>query len=177
VIFPDSFDTGSDRFGGIVTMQKLIGSLLSFSFFMLVALVASCQRQTSTNPTPTFQPTPVMMVTRVVLESGEPSPTPALCTTLPEGMTLIVEPVSSESAKVQLNGLKPGESLTLLFVAQSTLTDRHEVEISLTNVVEPDGSLTYFINGLSALSDATENIWTVQVIHARGIACQEFSLP
>lgn len=116
-------------------------------------------------------------VTRVVLEAGEPSPTPAVCTPLPDGMELMVEPVASDSAKVYLKGLQPGEHLTLLFIAQPTATQRSEIEISPPNVVEPDGSFIYQERGLSMLADAKENIWTVKVIHARGVNCQEFTLP
>lgn len=92
-------------------------------------------------------------------------------------MELSVEPLSSESAEVQLSGLQPDENLTLLFVAQPTATQASQIETSLTDMVEPDGSLTYQTGGLFALSDAEENIWTVKVIHARGVACQEFTLP
>ena len=121
------------------------------------------------------QPTPA--ITRVVQETVEPSPTPPVCTPLPDGMTLMVEPISTDRAQVQLNGLQPGESLTVLFVAKPTATQSSELEIMLPGAVESDGSFIYQERGLSILSDAEENTWTVKVIHARGVACQEFTLP
>lgn len=155
----------------------LMRRLLSFPLIIFVLLVASCQPQaTATISTPSVEPTPEIIVTRVV-GTVQPTPTPAVCTPLPEGMELAVEPVSSERAKVQVQGLRSGEDVTLLFVARPTATQGSSIEIGVTNMVESDGSLTYETGGLSALMDAVENIWTVKVIHARGVACQEFSLP
>lgn len=170
-VFLRTVDKKKRRRSNVCCMRKL----LSFPFFIFMVLAASCLPQTSTTSTDTVQST--VAVTRVVVESGEPTPTPAVCTPLPDGMELSVEPLSSESAEVQLSGLQPDENLTLLFVAQPTATQASQIETSLTDMVEPDGSLTYQTGGLFALSDAEENIWTVKVIHARGVACQEFTLP
>lgn len=153
-------------------MKKIARKLLICSVFIL--LTVGCQPSAATVSTTTPQPT--LVVTKVVLEAGEASPTPSACTPLLDGMELMVEPVSSDSAKVQLKGFEPGESLTLLFIAQPTATQSSEIEITPPNVVEPDGSFTYQERGLSILLDAKKNIWTVKVIHARGVACQEFIL-
>lgn len=153
-------------------MDKLTKTIL---FPVLILLIIGCQPSSISVPTNTPQPTPA--ITRVVQETVEPNPTPPVCTPLPDGMRLTVEPISSDSAQVQLIGLLPGEGLTLVFVAKPTATQSSELEIILPSAVESDGSFTYQERGLSILSDAKENIWTVKIIHGRGVACQEFTLP
>ena len=155
-------------------MQKLTITIL---FPALIWLIAGCQPPSTGVPSDVPQPTPAIEVTIVVKEIGSPSPTPAVCTPLPDGMKLTVEPISAESVQVQLVGLLPGESLTLLFVAKPTATESMEIEATFSNAVEPDGSFAHQKRWLPRLKDATENTWTVKVIHSRGVACQDVTLP
>ncbi len=141
----------------------------------LMMLVSGCQTAVNTSTTVTLQPTP--LVVKVTSASIGATATAVSCTSLLDGMILTVEPTSSESANVQLSGLSPGESLTLLFVARPTATQTSEIEIALLDSVGENGRFQYHATGLSPLSDAPENAWSVKVIHSQGVACQDFTLP
>lgn len=155
----------------IITSKRLIIKSLCLTICFLT--LVSCQLSSATNSDLSIQPT--IVVTKVVSESIEPSPTPAICTPDLDGVDLSVESISPDSANVQLNGLQPNERVTLLFVAQPTAAQSSEKEISFT--VESDGTLSHQERSLTKLDDATENIWTVKVIHSRGVTCEEFTLP
>lgn len=153
---------------GNIIMLKIL------SLAICAVIVASCQ-PLAADTIPTVQST--IAVTKVVSESIEPSPTPVNCTYDDEYVAINVEPLSADSARFQINGLQPGEKVTLLFVAQPTATQGSEKEISPVNRVEANGTFSYLERGLTRLDDAAENIWTVKVIHSDGVSCQEFTLP
>ncbi len=92
-----------------------------------------------------------------------------------DGMVYTVEPAAADRVVLRLSGLQPGESLILLFSAESP-THKKVVELPLPDAVAADGRFAYE-ESLSRLPDATENTWTVKVIHSRGVACQDVTLP
>ena len=129
-------------------------------------------------PTPAATtPQPTGQITAYIVPIEHPSPTPAICTDLPGDAKLIVTPVSSTQIQIDLTGMQPGESLVFLFVAQPTPGHTGEIESRPQEVVGQDGSFTITEGSLTPLPGNTLNTWTVKVIHSRGVACQDVTLP
>lgn len=115
-------------------------------------------------------------VTRSV-EPAPPSPTPIICTPLPDDMTLDIEPKSESEVVVRLTGLQPGENLAFVFSAEIPGQRRSEIESFPVDTVGEDGVFEFTQPGLTPLDDTTANKWEVKVVHARGVACTEITLP
>lgn len=127
------------------------------------------------NASPSFDQDNVE-VTRSV-EPAPPSPTPIVCTPLPDDMTLDVEPVSESEAVVRLTGLQSGESLAFVFIAEIPEQRRSVIESYPIDTVDETGSFEFTQPGLTPLDETTANKWEVKVVHARGVACTEMTLP
>lgn len=115
-------------------------------------------------------------VTRSV-EPAPPSPTPIVCTPLPDDMTLDTEPKSESEAVVRLTGLQSGESLSFIFIAEILGQRRSAIESYPIDTVDETGSFEFTQPGLTPLDETTANKWEVKVVHARGVACTEITLP
>lgn len=105
-----------------------------------------------------------------------PLPTPAGCTPLPEGMALRAEPLSSTEVLVEIEGLQPGEEPLLIFHAESPGYE-HQNEVRPVQPVGSDGRFELKERGLEPLPGSLTNRWTIKVVHARGVACTEVTLP
>ncbi|MCZ7671813.1 MAG: hypothetical protein M5U34_34125 [Chloroflexi bacterium] len=123
-------------------------------------------------------PTPVthVEVTRLGT-TAEPSPTPAVCSPLPEGMTLAITPgldtYGQTTITIELTGLEPGEELRFIYSQE-----------------KPDGAFTMEEWDLGAVGEngrfahttrlpfsANEPAWQIKVLHAWGVACADITLP
>ena len=127
------------------------------------------------SPTPTTESIPVE-VTRIIV-TVKPSPTPAVCTPLPEGMTLTVTPVSDTDTAVvtlELTGLLPDEELYIIYRWESA-GELYQIDTWDMMPVGEDGRYTETQN--LRLSTEGPHTWQIKVIHARGVACTEITLP
>ena len=115
-------------------------------------------------------------VTRQTVAGIVMEPTPFECTQ-PAGVTIVVEPVSSISARFHLTGLQAGESPIFVLVPKPTATYSGYSEIPALYPADENGQLTHDTRSLEPFPDSTENSWTVKVIHAQGVTCLEFTLP
>ncbi len=152
---------------------------------LLAGLVACMQNEPDTAPiarqetpgTPPAAATP-LVVTRVVVEvtrvvgTAEPSPTPAECTPLPEGMMVEIIPTAENSFILEITGLQEHEELIIIISGQTAV---NSAEITFQPIADSvvDGRYTDHVN----LSSYEIPHWQGKVIHARGVACFEFSLP
>jgi hypothetical protein len=157
-----------------------------FMMLILVGLAACAQNEPEaalltsqeTPDTPPVATTPIA-VTGVAVEvtrsigTPEPGPTPVECTSLSEGMTLTVVLAAGAMIHLELTGLQPGESPHLLFT-QEKPDGLYQMEEWGMSPVGEDGRFTY-TERLSSPYDYPD--WQGKIIHARGVACFEFSLP
>lgn len=158
---------------------------IAFILLLAVGLAACAQNEPEAAPvtsqetpgTPPAAATP-FEVTRVVVEvtrvvgTAEPSPTPAECTPLPEGMTVEIIPIAAKSFTLEITGLQEHEELIIMIGGQTAVDS---VEITFQPIADSvvDGRYTDHVN----LSSYEIPHWQGKVIHARGVACFEFSLP
>ena len=109
----------------------------------------------------------------------EPEATPIVCTSLPEGMNLKVTALTSKEVLVHISGLQVGEFVTIIY--ERDLQDWQRLKGRLIfHSSQPIGVEGYFDDkgtGLSPLAGVSPNRWQVQVVHARGVACQTITLP
>jgi len=153
---------------GLTKMKHYLLPLL-FIVGMLAACKPSSSNADSSQETSLAAP---VAVTRSVITTL-PNSTPAICTPLPEGMTLDVMPTSATEVKVELTGLHYGETITLLFT-RNVPEGVYEMEAQSVATVEPNGRFIYYQAGFPAEGN---NTWQVKVIHMRGVACAEVKLP
>ncbi len=154
-----------------VPMSKPLALLL----IILAGLASACRPEgAGAIAQPSAVPTPA--VTVQVVTTAEPTPTPATCTSLPAGMTLSVKPLSPTSVEVEIKGLEPGEKL--IFIAHAETSGyRTRIEGLPVAGAEANGHFVYQIPGLGPLPGSTRNQWQIQVIHSRGVACVDVTLP
>lgn len=119
---------------------------------------------------------PVLMEDGVSLRitTPEPSPTPAVCTPLPESMTLAVTPLTDTEISVALSGLQPGESLHIIYRREG-IDDGTQIEDYDLPPVGENGRYNQTQN--LRPSEAGPDTWQIKVIHSRGVACTEITLP
>ncbi len=106
-----------------------------------------------------------------------PTATPE-CTALPQGMTVSITPLpfaSTPTVSVEVGGLLPGETIALVFEARDAQHSRRIEELP-SQPIGADGRYTTKAR-LDHLPDATSTQWQIQIIHARGVACTEITLP
>ncbi len=104
----------------------------------------------------------------------EPSPTSTVCTDWSEGMKVRVASGTGTFITLELEGFQPGEHLTFLFTGEIPGTSSSRLESRPTAAVGEDGRFTWDV-GLGG--NPQINHWQGQIIHARGVACFEFTLP
>lgn len=119
---------------------------------------------------------PVLMEDGVSLRitTPEPSPTPAVCTPLPEGMTLTVTPLTDTQISLELSGLQPGETLHIIYRWED-FENTSQIESYGMPPVGEDGRYSETIE--PQLTGEGPYTWHIKVIHGRGVACTEITLP
>jgi hypothetical protein len=148
-----------------------------FLFINLLGLAVGCQSSVSSQSIQDLTgepPTTNIAVTRIVSDEIIPSPTPFTCTALPDGMTIELIPLSSTLVEIEVQGLQSGEEITTVFTAN--VPGRNKVIKNPGIVVGADGHYTSQ-EILRPISEESENHWKVAVIHSRGVACAEVTLP
>lgn len=107
------------------------------------------------------------------ITTPEPSPTPAVCSPLPEGLTFTVTPISDAGVTMELTGLQPGEEPYLIFI-QDRPDGEYRAEEWGMEPADENGRFFYKTN----LSSSYENPdWQIKVIHAHGVVCTEIKMP
>jgi hypothetical protein len=144
----------------------------------LFLLGVACQSATANSPQSspeTMVPSALpVAVTKTAIEEPIPSPTPFTCTPLPMGMNLHLNPLSATLLQITIEGLQPNEEITILFTSESP--GRKKVIENPNIRAGGDGRYTTQ-ELLPAFPESEENHWQISVIHSRGIACAEASLP
>ncbi len=80
-------------------------------------------------------------------------------------------------ARVEMEGLQPGERLSISFSAEVAGTHSRRVEIWSSDPVGADGHFVYEEPELRSLPGSASNHWKIQIVHLRGVACTEVTLP
>lgn len=143
-------------------------------FILLIFSLSTCSIQVADTDKQQTVPTlqSVVVATEVVSPDLYPSPTLVICTSLPHGMILLVNPVSTTAVRVEIIGLQAGENVILILRSQSDgYTD--QMEEHPVTPADSNGHSSEIVNGLSPKMKH----WIVQVIHSRCVACTEVDLP
>ncbi len=130
------------------------------SIFILVFCVA-CQVQSS--------PAPVG-VTPEVAPFVEPTPTPDC------------QPVLGVSIKVkdrvlEISGLQPGENPTVFYSAENRKGAQRVESYNFAEGANKEGVFTYKLDMLRVLDGDTRTVWDLRVVHSRGVACAQITVP
>ena len=160
-------------------MMKIVKAV--FGVVLLVAFLTACNFEQTEGPqenkdgetTAVFFP-PAVEEAPVTISPLEPSPTPAVCTPLPAGMSLSLVPESEIVFTLELEGFEPGESLVFIFAGEAADGGAVLEERPAAQVGE-DGRFTSYLFNLGNYAPITE--WQGKIIHARGVACFDVTLP
>ena len=107
-------------------------------------------------------------------EAGEATPMPE-CSPLPAGMTIHLSRVSPGAILIEMAGLTPGETpVVFVYIAAEDLEAR--LTAYPRDPAGEDSSFVYTMRGLSQYLEKTGEM-SVRVIHSRGVACAELSIP
>ena len=142
-----------------------------------MVLISSCQ---VVNPIAGWfgPPSTNIPVTVAIPSASQPPapPTPSNCTALPAGMA-ITATVQSSGVVVEIVGLQPGELPKFEYFHARPGQGPEQFDITPGQPVGPDGRAVdgSFLR-TKALGTGPE-FWQVGVIHARGVACAQFTLP
>lgn len=146
--------------------------LLGLILWLAAALVACAQNESvaiGTTAVPSLIEVPVEIIT------PEPTPTTAVCTLLPEEMRIHVRRAGELHGTVETAGLQPGERPLLLLTAEAATASWRQ-EMQPDTAVGADGRFQARLDFRSWPSVEGYQ-FAGRLIHARGVACFEFSLP
>lgn len=156
-------------------MKRLLLCFLvcTFAGLFIFSMLQTVRKSQAVEPPPSLND-----VTLEIVVPG-PTPTPVVCTSLPQGMNLQVIALSSTEVLVQMSGLQKGELITLIYERDlqdwQRLKDR--LEFSPSQPIGEDGYFEDKGTGLAPLPGVSPNRWQIQVVHSRGVACQTILLP
>lgn len=133
------------------------------SIFILV-ICAACQTRSIPTPAVTVQEVPFT----------QPSPTPACQAVSGVSITIVT---SIEGRKLQVKGLIPSERPTVFYSAQNNLGAERIEAFDLAEGADSKGNFTYGLTDLTVLKGDTSTTWDVRVVHSRGVACAQVTVP
>ncbi len=131
-----------------------------------VALIAGACARAPVVPT-------VLVITQVVAPMT-PNPTPA-CTPLLSDMAFTLT-TQRNALMFELTGLQPSEHPTII-LWQEVPGRRSSYTETSYQPADQDGHLVYKAFGLYYRGDSGPNVWHIQVVHAKGVACTQVTLP
>ncbi len=105
-----------------------------------------------------------------------PSPTPDC---LPAaGVKLNVTPLSGSKAMLHASGLQPGEVPSIFYstVGDGASSARHEAW-GFAKGADQHGEFSFELDGLEPPQGQTQATWDIRLVHRRGVACAELTLP
>jgi hypothetical protein len=107
----------------------------------------------------------------------EPPPTPALCTPLPENMTIQAIPLTFTSLEIIMTGLQSGE-FPVIRIQARTQDGSLELTETPSQPVNSLGQFSWVVHNLNFSSIGTKPpYWNILVIHTQGVACTTVTLP
>ena len=150
-------------------MKYLI--LLLFTTVLTACAAPKPATPTPIPPTATAVP-PSHITTEAHEVTPEPSPTPAICTPLPDGMDFTATLRSDTAVTIEITGLQPNEEIKVIYYLAG-INEYHRVEGDAV----ADANGRYTETETLRLSAKEPNTYQIQVIHSRGVACTEIALP
>jgi hypothetical protein len=149
----------------------ILAIFLGISGFILTA----CAPSDSSSPSPTGTTVPPLTQVPVTIVTPEPTPTTAVCTPLPDEMSLHIRRTGDLHGVVEVEGLQPGEQSLLLLTAEATTASWRQ-ETQSDTAIGADGRFHSPFDFRSWPSVAGYQ-FEGRLIHARGVACFTISLP
>lgn len=144
------------------------------SLFLLGVGCQSATANPSQSSLETMVPSALPVAVTKTAEEPIPSPTPFTCTPLPAGMNLHLNPFSATLLEITIEGLQPSEEIIIVFTSESP--GRKKVIENPNIRAGGDGRYTTQ-ELLPPFPESDQNHWKISVIHSRGVACAEASLP
>ena len=164
----DVISVGSDDRSPSCNMRWYAGMKRAL-VLILVAFCTACQTQTSS---PVAPPSPEVTILPPVTPSATPDCQAAV------GVTVQVLAVTNHSVGLQVSGLQPGE---IPFIFYSTairgVGARRGEAWAFARGADEHGDFSTELTGLQPLDGQSKATWDIRVVHRRGVACAEVTLP
>lgn len=133
---------------------------------MIATLCVGCQAQGNF-------PTPV--ITIEVVTVAPPTATPD-CLPVP-GVSLELDEIAATSVRLVATGLQPGEKPDVFYSAKTEGYGARYEEYAFAQGADEKGRFSIDLYGLDPIGGQSRSTWDVRVVHARGVACAEITLP
>jgi hypothetical protein len=118
---------------------------------------------------------PTAVVTPQVMPPVSPTATPDCQPAA--GVTIEVQRLSNTTAVLHARGLQPGE-IPFIFYSTSIIGRSMRGEASgFVNGADEHGEFSFELAGLRPLEGQASATWDIRLVHRRGVACTEISLP
>ena len=123
---------------------------------------------------PTTVPEPA--VTVQVLPPTTPTATPDC---LPvSGVAINIQRVSDTTATLHATGLQPGEIPSVFYSTSTNGVGAKRGEAwGFAKGVDEHGEFSLQLTSLQPLEGQTKATWDIRLVHARGVACTEITMP
>ncbi len=136
---------------------------------ILMAFCAGCQISrlyAPSTPAVTFQ----------VLPPVTPSPTPD-CQPA-SGVALEVTRISTTKAALKVGGLQPGEIPFVFYSTETIGVGSRRIEAwGFAKGADQNGNFSMELSGLTPLDGQSSATWDIRLVHSRGVACAQLTLP
>lgn len=133
---------------------------------LMTLLCGACQSQAAS---------PTVAVTVQVVTLAAPTPTPDCQPAA--GVSLEVHRPGYGAIELQARGLVPGEKPSVFGSAQNSTEGRRFEEGPGTQGADAQGVFSDRLTGLQTLTGDISTTWDVRLVHARGVACIEVTVP
>ncbi len=120
--------------------------------------------------------TPIPAVTAQVAPPQSPSPTPDCQPAA--GVTMEVRRSGITKATLQASGLEPGEVPVVFYSTVGIHGNSERVEAwNFAHGADPQGRFSFELDGLVPPEGQASATWDVRLVHRRGVACAQITLP
>jgi hypothetical protein len=137
------------------------GSMKQVPRIFILALCVACQAQSSLTP---------VVVTPEEAPFVEPTSTPD-CQPVP-GVSVKVE-----DQVLEMSGLQPGEKPTVFYSTENRIGAQRIELYNFAEGANSEGIFTYELGMLRVLEGDTTTVWDLRVVHSKGVACAQITVP
>ncbi len=143
-----------------------------WAVLLIVTVCAACQTQVTSTVAPT-QTIIVEVATSVA--PRVPTPTPD-CLPVSD-VSIDVQRTDGGIIKLKAIGLEPGEKPFIFYSAQNSREGKRIEAYNFAQGADSQGVFTYTLEELQTLKGDTSTTWDVRIVHIRGVACVEITVP
>lgn len=125
---------------------------------------------------PASHPTDVPSVAPTILPPTTPTATPDCQPAA--GVTVTVQRLTDTTALLRATGLQPGEIPSIFYSTSNSAGNSSRTEAwGFANGADAHGEFSFELHNLQPPQGQATAAWDIRLVHRRGVACAEISMP